>query len=98
MQINIKNKLSYRLKNGETLQEISSSLNMNLSELYSINGNIKNLSSGDVVLLGKAYEKCYVVKPLDTKENIAKCLGITVEQLINYTKIDKFYIGQKIMM
>ena len=98
MQINIRNKLVYRLQFGENVQSLSDVLNMDIGEIFSLNGNNKDLQCGDIVVLGKSYTKCYVVKPLDTKENIAKHLGITVEQLINYTKCRNFYIGQKIML
>ncbi len=98
MQINVKNKLAYRLQYGETAQSISNALNMDIRELFGVNGNINNLQCGDIIILSKSYSKCYIVKPLDTKEDIARNLGITVERLINYTKCDKFYIGQKIML
>lgn len=98
MQINIKNKLVYRLQHGETAQSVSNALNMDIRVLFGANGNINNFQCGDIIILSKSYSKCYIVKPLDTKENIAKNLGITVEQLINHTKCDKFYIGQKIML
>ena len=96
MQISQKRNLTYKVKEGDTLSSICSSLKLDPTEVKALN-KITDVYPNQIVLLPKAYKYYYVVKPLDSYESIAKNLNISVQELKNVTNNKKMFIGQKIM-
>lgn len=97
MQINQKTYLSTRiLEQGEIL-DICKNLCIDFAEVKVLN-NTNNFNVGDVVLLSKRYSKYYVVKPLDTKQTIAKSLNITEMELDEILDGEKLFLGKKILV
>ncbi len=95
MQITQKKYISCVL--DKDIHSLCKDLCVDESEIQNINGK-QEFVLGDVVLLCKSYTKSYVVKPLDTKEHIAKTLGISVDELNKITNNKKLFIGQKIIV
>ncbi len=96
MQINIKTKPYYLVKNGDTIKSVCAKLKISEEELKNIN-NVSEIEKNDVLILPKPYKYCYVVKPLDNYQKIAKKLDVSVDKIVEVTKGKQMFIGQKIM-
>jgi len=82
--------LNYRIKNGETIDNVCNFFKVSHIEFIKIN-KTENLHAGQIVSI-PLMQKC-VVTPLDTPESIAKKLLITKSELEN--KFGKnFFIGE----
>ena len=97
MQITQKKYPSVILGYNDTLHSLCRDLNLDESDIMNINDK-QEFAFGDVILLCKPHIKNYVVKPLDTKEHIAKALNISIEELEKITNNKKLFIGQKIIV
>ena len=96
MQINIKTKPYYIVKNGDTIKSICAKLKIDEQELKKIN-NVREIENNDVLILPKPYQYCYVVQPLDNYQKIAEKLGVSIDKILQVTKGKQMFIGQKIM-
>ena len=56
-----------------------------------------NLNIGDWCNTKNIINKCYIVKPLDTFESVAKILNISLKDLKSIAKTKHLYVGQKII-
>lgn len=78
-------------------------LNHLLKEKYVVASTINNnveFEEGDKIIFKNSNHKSYVVKPLDTLQNIAKKFGVTEERLmeVNSLKSSRVFIGQKLIV
>lgn len=78
-------------------------LNHLLKEKYVVASTINNnveFEEGDKIIFKNSNHKSYVVKPLDTLQNIAKKFGVTKERLmeVNSLKSSRVFIGQKLIV
>ncbi len=96
MQINIKTKPYYIVKNEDTLKSICSKFKIDEQELRTIN-NISEIETNDILILPKPYKYCYVVQPLDNYQKIAEKLGVSVDKILEVTKGKSMFIGQRII-
>jgi LysM repeat protein len=66
-----------------------------LSRGFSL-GGVDSVSEGDLVLLSKPKSIRYVVKPLETIEDISKQYDISISEIIEFNnlKSTKLFIGQ----
>jgi len=78
----------YKVKKNETIMDI-------LSRGFMVTG-VENISAGDTIVLSKPKSIRYVVKPLETLEEISRNFGIDKETImsINDLKSNKLFIGQ----
>jgi len=97
----IKNKnFIYKVKNGETLNDISNKFKVIESKLIEDNNLVsKTLIEGDLLYISCQNALIYVVKPMDNLDKIARKLNVTKEFLIekNNLKSSKLFIGQKLI-
>ena len=96
MQAKIIKKPIYKVKIGDSLNDICQKFKVSQLELLELN-NIQKIEPNQVLVLPKPYNHIYVVKPLDTYEKIANSLGTTVEQIKKITNGKKMFIGQQII-
>ena len=98
----IKNKnFIYKVKNGETLQDISNKFKVLESTLMQENNlTSKTLLNGDLLYISCQNALIYIVKPLDNLDKISNKLNVTKEFLIekNNLKSTKLFIGQKLIV
>lgn len=97
MQINQKTYLATRITEQNEISDICKSLCIDFAEVKALN-HANNFNVGDVVLLSKRYTKSYVVKPLDTKQTIAKSLNITERELDEILDGEKLFLGKRILI
>lgn len=95
MQISTKSNLIYKVKKNDTINTICQRFKIDEQQLKLLN-KCTEIKQNDILLLPKPYNYVYVVKPLDSYENIAKTLGVSIETITKVTKGKKMYIGQKI--
>ena len=92
----------YEIKQGETLNDIANKLNITVEQLNSINGDLKNLSEGQLIVIpNEKNYTLYVVKPGDTLYSIAKKNNTDVKsiELFNGLKENEFlYPNQELMI
>lgn len=96
MQIKQKRSLTYIVQESDTILSICSKFKIDSFSLKQLN-QISQIKSGDILIIPKAFEHYYIVKPLDTYEKIAKQLNVSVEKIKQVTANKKMFIGQKIM-
>lgn len=96
MQIKSCPNLAIKLTKQDNIDEICKEIKISKQSLYDINQTNK-FSTCDYILLPKPYEKVYVVKPLDTIDNIAKTLGVGTDKIYCATN-GKIFVGQKIFI
>ena len=97
MQVQIKQKLTYKVQSDDTLNSICQKLKVQESELLELN-QITQIRENQILLLPKSYSKIYVVKPLDTYSKIAQELGVSEEFLRQKLKGQTMFIGKRIVM
>ena len=97
MQINQKTYLATRITEQNEISDICKNLCIDFAEVKALN-NANNFNIGDVILLSKKYSKSYVVKPLDTKQTIAKSLNITERELDEILDGEKLFLGKRILI
>lgn len=92
----------YEIKQGETLNDIANKLNITIEQLNSINGDLRNLSEGQLIVIpNEKNYTLYVVKPGDTLYSIAKKNNTDVKsiELFNGLKENEFlYPNQELMI
>lgn len=78
----------YQVKKGETVMDI-------LSRGFSLDG-VQTVNDGDLVVISKPKSIRYVVKPLETLEDISKIFGVDKEIIIetNDLQTSKLFVGQ----
>ena len=78
----------YKVKNGETLLEI-------MSRGFCVDG-IHDVNEGDLIVLSRPKSIRYVVKPLESLDNISEKFGVSVSDVMNMNnlKTTKLFIGQ----
>lgn len=98
----IKNKnFIYRVKEGETLLDISNKFKILESKLMEDNSlTSKTLLKGDLLYISCQNALIYVVKPLENLTTIANKLNVTKESIIekNNLKSTNLFIGQKLVI
>lgn len=82
----------YTVKNGDTLYNISSGNNIDVSLLAQLNGFNKDdyIYPNQVLLVPKAGSVIYITANGDTLSEVAKGLGVSVMDLINQN--DNIYL------
>ena len=95
MNVEIKKRKTYIVKEGETIQELVNILNCEKQSIIAIN-KIEEVEEGDEIIIPNHQNRnYYIVKPADNLETISKKMGISKEEILKkYGKA--FFIGQKI--
>ena len=85
----------YRVKAGETINDILLKFNTDVSNVKILSNN---LCEGQFVKILKSYENFHIVKPLENLNQIAKKYNVEKEVIINANKLngEKLFIGQKL--
>ena len=96
MQIKKVIKQAVKVSDEEKLNLFCQSNQISKMQLLEQN-NRKIINKNDVVLLPEPYNKCYVVKPLDTIESIATSLGVCTNDVVCATN-GKIFVGQKLFL
>lgn len=88
----------YRVKSGETLDDLSKKFCV--SKNYIVQHNGRNIYEGLVIFLPKANFKTYTVQPFDTIEKIAQKCGTTKQEIIEKNGLANQYVfvGQKLFI
>ena len=98
----IKNKnFIYKVKQNETLLDVSNKFKVLESELMNDNClTNKTLLKGDLLYISSQNALIYVVKPLENLNIIARKLNVTKQQLVekNHLKTENVFIGQKLIV
>ena len=93
-------KKSDEIFNGEVfnLEGFSKKFNFNISDFERLNGKIKSISFGDILIIPPSSKYVHIVKPTETIEKIAKIYGLKADELKIKNKISQIFIGQKIFI
>lgn len=91
--------LVYKVKQNETLNDISKKFNATIETLKIENG-ISDVEFGDVIIIPEKNLALHVVKPAETLVNIAKQYSTTINHImkINNLTSHNLFIGQKLII
>ena len=97
MQITTKQKLVYKVKEGDTLFSICKKFKVLEQDVLLLN-QITSVQPNQILLLPQSYSFVYVVQPMDTYQKIAQKIGVSEQLIKEKTKKKKLFIGQKIVL
>lgn len=95
MKAILKSRISYTMKENDTLKSVCNMFNANISSIKLYN-MIQDVEEGDTIFFPEDKKNVYVVKPADTFYGISKKLNIKEEDLLKITGSYRLFIGQRI--
>ena len=97
MQIELKKRVYYKVKEKQSLKEICRKFGIEES-LVKLYNQVEEVSEGDVLFFPEISKNFYVVKPAESFSCIAKKLNLSERELLEKTGTRKLFIGQKIFL
>lgn len=94
----ISNKFLYRVKENESLADISSKFSSPQGVIIFENDLQEEVYAGQVIIVPVVKGTPYKVKPFDTLFGIAKENGVSVEELKEKNKTEEIVVGQIIFI
>lgn len=92
----------YRIHDEKSIRELMDNLDVRENEILRNNNDLP-LYAGEMVKIKKLVDEMeepidYIVRPMDTLDNIAQMFGVKKENIIkeNNLKSEKLFIGQKL--
>ncbi len=85
-------KFFYRVQVEDTLNSIAQKFNAPIGRLIYNNNLTREVSAGDIVLVEQV-EKVYLVKPLDTIEDIAKRFNLDAREILEKNHLPYVFCG-----
>ena len=92
----IPKQLIYRVQTGETKESIADKFNALPSEIVCLTS--PEICEGAFVEIKKSFENLYVVKPLDSLDQIATKFKVSVNTIVesNNLKDKRLFVGQRL--
>ena len=89
----------YTLENGIfDIENFAKRFNFNISEFEQLNGKLKNVSFGDVLIIPSSSQYCHIVQPAETLNSIANLYNINVNEIKLLNNIKQVFIGEKLFL
>ena len=79
-------------------ENFAKKFNFELEDFKKLNGNIKQIKGGDILIIPPSSKYCHVVMPTETLETISKKFGVSKEEIISKNNVTKIFIGQKLFL
>lgn len=92
----IYNEKSINNKDIFNIERFSQRFNFVIADFEKLNGKIKKITAGDVLLIPPSSKYCHIVAPTETPNIIIKKYGLGNNTDLNSNK--KLFIGQKIFL
>lgn len=80
------------------LESFIKKFNVTKEDFEKLNGKIKKISCGDVLIIPQSSKYCHIVLPTETISSIAQKYQINPDELRVKNKINKVFIGQKLFI
>lgn len=94
-----KNDEVYNLENGNfDSKNFVKKFDFEATEFDQLNGKLKNISFGDVLIMPPSSKYCHIVQPTETLRSIANFYNLDENELQILNKIKTIFIGQKIFL
>ncbi len=90
-----------RTENGEEFfdyENFSKKFNFNLVEFKKLNGNLKKIKGGDILIIPPSSKYCHIVQPTENLEIIANKFSVDKNEIANKNNITRTFIGQKLFL
>ena len=89
----------YNSKDGRfDLANFSKKFNFNIEEFENINGKIRKVSFGDILIIPPSSKYFHIVQPAENLNIIAKKYGISAEKIAKNNNTQQIFIGQKLFL
>lgn len=89
----------FNLENGVfDVKNFSKRFNFSISEFENLNGKIKNIAFGDILIIPPSSKYCHIVQPTETIQSIANDYNIDAFEIKEFNQIKQIFIGQKLFL
>lgn len=89
----------YTLENGVfDAENFAKKFNFDVSEFNLLNGKLKNVSFGDVLIIPPSSQYCHIVQPTETLGSIANLYNINVNEIKSLNNVKQVFIGEKLFL
>lgn len=80
------------------LKNFSKKFNFNIEEFEVLNGNVKKISFGDVLIIPPSSKYFHIVQPTENLYKIAKLYNKSPENIASLNNVKQIFIGQKLFL
>ena len=89
----------YNLESGKfDLENFSKKFNFNIQEFEILNGKVRKISYGDILIIPPSSKYFHVVQPAENLNLIAKKYKIPAEEIAKTNNVKQIFIGQKLFL
>ena len=89
----------YNLENGRfDLENFSRKFNFNIEEFENLNGKLKKVSYGDILLIPAFSKYFHIVQPAENLLKIAKLYNKSPEDISSLNNVKQIFVGQKLFL
>ena len=79
-------------------ENFAKKFNFSLTDFKKLNGNIKKIKGGDILIIPPSSKYCHIVQPTENLDVIANKFLISKNEIINKNNTTKTFIGQKLFL
>ena len=84
--------------NKFSVENFAKKFNFEVSDFENLNGKIKKIEYGDVLIIPPSSKYAHIVQPTETLSSIAEKYGTTVQEIKNRNNINQIFIGLKLFL
>ena len=89
----------YNLNDGKfDLINFSKKFNFDILEFENLNGKIKKVSHGDILIIPPSSKYFHIVQPTENLSKIAKIYGKNAEDIAKTNNVKQIFVGQKLFL
>lgn len=89
----------YTLEDGTfDLKNFARRFNFNILDFENLNGKLKNVSYGDMLIIPPSSKYCHIVQPAETLTSIANQYDINLNEIKILNKVNQIFIGEKLFL